>query len=287
MVFLTFDGFSSSDAAEFKLTELKSKIQSPHITEASGLAVSSRDAHFLWAINDSGGSPEIHLVGADGADGGKVKISNAKNMDWEDIASFTWEGKPWLLVADTGDNAAKRDSCSLHFLPEPKLPAAGQKLAGEVVAAWRIEFTYEGGARDCEAVAVDVTQRKIILISKRTTPPEVYELRLEKPQKKGVLIAKKIGETAVDGPVVIPFSSQPVGMDISAGDSLAAVVSYARVFLFPRKPEENWAEAFARKPVGLEAHGLGQVESVAFSKDGKSIFVVAEGKNPWLRVYQR
>ncbi len=275
------------NAAEFQLSDQKIQVQATDITEASGLAVSASDDHFLWTLNDSGGTPEIHLLGTDGADRGKVKVSSAKNIDWEDIASFKLDGKSWLLIADTGDNGSKRESVTLHLLREPKLPADGQKLDGKVAADWHIDFTYEGGPRDCEAVAVDPVRKKIILISKRTKPPEVYELPLRAPEKKGVLTLKKIGQTVIEAPVPIPFFNQPVGLDITADDLLAAVVTYHSVFLFPRKPDETWTEAFSHKPEMLAPHGLTQAESVAFSRDGKSIYVVSEGKNSPIKVYQR
>ena len=278
---------SESKAAGFNLTDQRNQIQSPAIKEASGLAVSSRDDHFLWTLNDSGGTPEIHLVGIDGADRGKVKLTNAKNTDWEDIASFKLDGQPWLLIADTGDNNAKRKSVTLHLLREPKLPADGDKLDGAVAADWHIDFTYEGGPRDCEAVAVDPVGKKVILITKRTKPPEVYELPLGKPEKKGVITLKKAGRTDVASPDGIAFFDRPVGLDITADDSLAAVVTYRSVFLFPRKPDETWADAFSHKPEMLTPHGLPQAESVAFSKDGKSIYVISEGKNSLIKVYQR
>ena len=277
----------SLSAAEFSLTNQKAQIQSADVTEASGLAVSSRDDRFLWTINDSGGTPDLHLLGIDGTDRGEVKITNAKNTDWEDIASFKLDGKPWLLVADTGDNNSKREFCTLHLLREPKLPAEGKKLEGTVAAEWHIDFTYEGGARDCESVAVDPVRKKIILISKRTKPPEVYELPLVAPEKKGVIVAKKIGQTEVKAPISLPFADQPVSLDISEDRSLAAVLTYYGVFLFPRKADESWADAFSHQPVPLGPHGLAQAESVAFSKDGKSICVVSEGKNSPIKVYQR
>ena len=276
-------------AAEFQLTDQKHQIQSAAVNEASGLAVSSKSDDFLWTLNDSGGTPEIHLLNTDGTDRGKVRISNANNIDWEDIASFALDGKSYLIIADTGDNNAARKSCTLHILLEPNLPAAGQKLEGAVAAAWHIDFTYEGGPRDCESVAVDPVRGKIILISKRTQPPEVYELPLRAPEKRGVLVLKKIGQTNVDSPAgaLIPFGNQPVGLDISEDRSLAAIVTYYGVFLFPRKPEESWADAFSHKPESLAPHSLAQAESVAFSKDGKRIYVVSEGKNSPIRCYQR
>lgn len=258
-------------------------IESQKIKEASGLAISSASDDFLWTLNDSGGSSHLHLFGSDGRDHGKVKVTNAKNIDWEDLASFTLDGKNYLLVADVGDNRAVRNTSILHIVPEPKLPAAGKKLDDKVTAAWHIEFRYEDGPRDCESVAVDVVDEKIILISKRSKPPEVYELplRASASAKRGVSIARKIGVTAVDSPVgsLIPFANQPTGLDFSRDRSHAAVVTYYGVFLFPRHAEETWAQALARKPISLGPHGLGQAESIAFSRDGNFIHTISEGKN--------
>ena len=109
-------------------------------------------------------------------------------------------------------------------------------------------------------------------------PPGVYELPLT-PWK--IAIARKIGttETIAPGIVSIPFANQPTGLDISADHRMAAVVTYLGVFLFRREEKESWAEAFAKKPEVLAPHKLAQAESVAFSRDGKSIFAVSEKPN--------
>jgi hypothetical protein len=280
---------SISNAGDFIMIKERPLIQSPDVTEASGLAASPSRPGFLWVINDSGGTSEIHLMDETGSDCGKVAVSNAKNIDWEDLASFTLNGQPYLLVADTGDNGSVRKKCTLHILREPKLPPAGQKLSGKVAAEWHIDFTYEGGPRDCESAAVDVAAGKIILISKRTTPPEVYELPLRAPNKRGDILANKVGTVLVDSPAgtLLPFASQPVGFDINEDRSMAAVVTYYGVFLFSRKEDESWKDAFSRKPISLGPHEIGQAESVAFSKDGKSIFVTAEGKKAPVVRYRR
>lgn len=100
---LTFATAAVSPAGFLPVAE-RPKIQSPAIKEASGLAISPTDAAFMWVINDSGAAPELHLAGTDGTDRGKVTLKGVKNIDWEDLASFTLDGKPYLLVADTGDN---------------------------------------------------------------------------------------------------------------------------------------------------------------------------------------
>jgi hypothetical protein len=276
-------------STDFKLLPEAGKLQSRAVNEASGLAASPTDPAFLWIINDSGSAPVIHLAGTDGTDRGSLKLTGVKNTDWEDLASFTLGGKPHLLIADTGDNDSKHKTRSLIIVREPALPAAGETLTTSSEPAWVIEYRYEDGPRDCESVAVDESSGKILLISKRTTPPQVYWLPLKRQEKRGLLIAQKLGPTAVKSPAgsIIPFGDQPTGLDITSDGKLAAVVTYHGVFLFPRQTGEDWAEAFARQPTALPAHGLLQAESVAFSKDGKILRTVSEGKNTPIRIYQR
>ena len=254
------------------------KLTSPAVTEASGLASSPSAEGFLWMVNDSGGTPEIHLAQTDGTPRGAVTVADAVNKDWEDLAAFTFNGKPHLLIADTGDNGSARETCNLYIVREPKLPAEGETLSGKAPILWQITFTYEDGPRDCESVAVDAENAKIILISKRTDPPGVYELPL-KPAKNA--IARKIGatETKAPGIVSVPFANQPTGLDFSADHRKAVIVTYLSVFLFQREEKESWADAFAKNPEVLAPHKLAQAEAVAFSRDGKSIFAVSEKPN--------
>jgi hypothetical protein len=265
-----------------------SKIQSPAITEASGLALSSANPDFLWTHNDSGGSPQVHLLGSDGSDRGQVTITGCSITDWEDLASFTLAGENYLLIADTGDNEGRRPSASLIIIAEPKLPSAGKRLEITVTPAWQIQFTYPGGPQDCEAVAVDAHTGKIILISKRTKPPQVYELPLSPPKSAAPLSAVLIGKTAVVSRTMpfLPYGNQPTGFDISADGKLAAVITYSEIFLFRRQLNESWATALAGKPTALSPHRLKQAEAVAISKDGKTVYAVSEGeRSPMTRFH--
>lgn len=267
----------------------KAALRSETIREASGLAVSPRNDGFLWIVNDSGSTPALHLIEAGGKDRGMVVLANARNVDWEDLVSFSLDGTAHLLVADTGDNNAQRETCTLYVLREPELPVDGKALNGSARIAWQIDFRFEGGPRDCESVAVDVPRRKILLLSKRTNPPEIHELPLVPPDQNTVLTTRRIGQTMLAAPAdsMIPFRDQPTGLDITSDNSLAAVVTYYGVFLFPRKPDETWPEAFARKPVALSPHCLAQAESVAFSKDGNTIHVISEGRGSPIMRYRR
>lgn len=265
------------------------KLGSSAIKEASGLAASSLDAGFLWVINDSGAKPELHLIETNGRYRGKTTLSAANNLDWEDLASFQLEGKPWLLAADTGDNESRRDSCTLYILHEPELPATDKSLDHQSRIQWRIRFRYEDGPRDCESVAVDANSGKILLLSKRTETPFVYELPLKPEDDTKVLTARRIGKTSVQAPTGnrIPFANQPTGFDLTPDASLASVVTYYGVFVFPRKPDESWAAAFSRAPIDLGPHQLPQAEAIALSKDGSSIFTLSEGSGTPIIRFQR
>jgi len=255
-------------------------LQSPAVGEASGLAISPAQPDRLWLINDSGCAAELHRTDTQGADLGKVPVLGVKNTDWEDLSSFNYKGKPYLLIADTGDNTSSRPQCQLHVVAEPK------QTDREAAVVWSIPFTYEDGPRDCESVAVDEKAGKILLLSKRTTPPLLYELPL-KPAGNAPQVARKVGKITdplAAGVPPVPFGTQPTGLALSPDGKLAAVVTYFRVFLFPRAEGESWETAFGRRAVVLEPHRLRQAESIGFSRDGKELFTVSEGaKSPLVR----
>jgi len=280
--------FAEEPMVSFVKEEPKFKIQSKAVDEASGVAISERDPDFMWIINDSGADAVVHLAGSDGMDRGRIKIEGAVNVDWEDMASFRSEGKPYLLIADTGDNESKRGDCVLYVIEEPVLPKEGQMLDATVKPVWTIPFSYEDGPRDCESVAVDARVGKVILVSKRTKPPVVYELPLRPKEAKAT--AKRLGETSVAPPKgvpLLPYIAQPTGMDISPDGSMGAIVTYFGVFLFPRTGKESWGEAFGKPPVILAPHSMAQAESVAFSKDGSVLTILSERGDKRIVTYRR
>lgn len=289
MCYLTSAVLHADPATKFGVSPERPMMEVPSISEASGIVVSRKNPRYYWIINDSGAPAEIHLVQADGTPRGKITLKDARNVDWEDLAIFEWNDASWLLVADTGDNDSKRDFCTLHILREPALPKPDQKLDARLSIDWQIRFRYEGGPRDCESVAVDAAARKILLLSKRTSPPELHELPLLKPEKRGIQITRRLGSTIVDAPIEsnIPFRNQPTAMDIAADQSFAAVVTYYGVFVFPKAPAESWPQAFARKPLSPGPHLLAQAESVAISPDGKRIITLSEGKKTPIVTYLR
>src|SRR6476661_6089362 len=101
------------------------RINDAALTEISGMASSYNTPGAFWVHNDSGDGPRIFLVDKSGNTLTKGTLVNAKANDWEDIASFKFRGKAYLVIADIGDNAQKRSQYTLYIIKEPKYNLKG------------------------------------------------------------------------------------------------------------------------------------------------------------------
>ncbi len=276
---------SSRPAADSRISFL-GYLADTAIDEASGIAASRRRADVLWVVNDSGNRPLLHAVGRDGSDRGHIAVDKARNQDWEDLAAFVFEGIAYLLIADCGDNDSRRSSCVLYIVKEPRLAAAGIVDTAPLPWVSRIEYVYADGPRDCEGVAVDVRQREILLLTKRTEPPVLYALPLCLTPNDSVRTARPVARvggipnpTAEDlreDPLYGRFRSQPTALDLSPDGALIAVLTYKQVFVFARQPGEDWWTVFARAPVPLAIPKMRQAEALCFSENGTSLYMTSE-----------
>lgn len=269
-------------------------MEAPPRHEASGMAFSRRGSDLLWVHDDSGGQAALFALGTDGKLLGSMRLRNLRNEDWEDVAAFTLDGKPWLLVGDIGDNTARRPFITLHLVAEPMREELSPKTPITVPVTWTLRVRYEDGAHDCESVAVDPVERAIYLISKRDNPSRLYSVPFPAtPPTSEVAVARRVGplphlpaasaaERLVRGDLNKPHS-EVTALDFSADGKLAAVLTYAAALIFERRGNEPWAAALAREPVTLPYHGLLQAEALCFSPDGKYLYVAAEGSQPLLR----
>ena len=254
-------------------------ISDRNIGEASGMAVSLIHEDIVWVINDSGNSSSVYALNPKGEVMGTLNIQGVSNNDWEDLASFEYEGKPYVLIADVGDNASRRKAYFLHFIEEPDIEKISDLSSLSVKPSWSITYTYEDGPRDCESVAVDIINGKVLLLSKRDRPPVLYELPLAK-QKNAV--AKKCAEIkslpqrTQDITHFSKYSNQPTAMDISADGLSAVVLTYGSTFYFSKRKSTDWATVFSGSPREIMFPPLRQAESVCFDRDGSSIFITSE-----------
>ncbi|MDZ7316879.1 MAG: hypothetical protein ONB24_12225 [candidate division KSB1 bacterium] len=247
------------------------------IEEISGIAASLRSPGRYWVINDSGNEAKLHLIDLHGNLFHSVVVQGAVNIDWEDLAAFQENGRPRLLIADTGANAVERSYLSLYLLDEP------DESADSVSVDQGIDFVFPDGVLDCEAAAVDVEARKILLIDKRTVPPVCAELPLH-PASAGILTAERVAEaTTVRQPtpeeIERPLDrhhAQITAMDLAPDRSRLALLTYRRLYIYDIPAGEPWYAAPAREPKIIEFPALQQAEAVCFSGDGASLIMTTE-----------
>jgi hypothetical protein len=257
----------------------KGTISDRNLCEVSGLAISRTNKDTLWAINDSGNSAFVYALNSKGELTGTLNIKGVFNNDWEDLASFEYNGKAYILIADVGDNNAIRSKCFLHFVEEPELKKVQRASIFSVKPSWSITYTYENGPRDCESVAVDVVNRKILLLSKRDIPPILFELPLEKVKTavaKKCVVINPLPKRIQEDTTFSKFSNQPTGMDISADGFSVVVLTYGSAFYYSKNKTTDWSEVFLGSPKELLFPPMRQAESICFGKDGSDIYITSE-----------
>ncbi len=245
-------------------------IENNMINESSGLACSTRDKKVLWTHNDSGHMPIIYAMDVNGNNLGAFHLEDIINYDWEDMDAFEYQGKHYLLIADTGDNSGLRWDARISILIEPELP---KKKGSAVSPLWSFVFRYEDGqSHDVESVAVDITRKKIILLTKRTDHALMFELPL-KP-----LASTISGEIDLQTAVKVgEFKDivNPSALDISANGQLMSINTYRRIHRFrrrfPSQQDGQW-----KYENSLKYNKLFQPEAMCLVKDKKHYYITSE-----------
>ncbi len=236
------------------------------INESSGMACGRRNKDVFWTHNDSGDEPRIFAFNRKGEKLATYAIEGAAARDWEDMASFQLGKECYLLLGDVGDNAGKKKKVTLYLVKEPKLRADKTPAAGRIPLVMKIDFTYEDGPDDCESVAVDPTTRTIYLLTKRRKR-SVYMLPIpDKPTDK-TLSARAIAKLDL---------SWTTAMDMSPDGLRAVVLTYTDAYEYTRRPNEQWAQAFARKGRRISMPRRRQGESICYGPDGKTLYLTSE-----------
>jgi hypothetical protein len=255
----------------------------PAVKESSGLAVGLDGT--VWAHSDGpnvGERSQDRKLYALSRDGSVLRVAtlNVRNNDWEDMAAFTQDGKRYLLVADVGDNLEHRSESQIYVTEEP--------LGQNAVVAWRIRFRYPDRPHDCEAVAVDVENKRVLLVTKRDSIPQIFQLDLK--SNASVQTATLVGSlwaipkvpvwTALRHPLLAPYAHQPTGMDISSDNRKAVVLTYNGAYVWRREPAATWEQTLGREPDHYIAlPGLRQYEGVTFAHENESLLVSEEGQD--------
>jgi len=195
---------------------------------------------------------------------GAVMLDGVWAIDWEDMCAFHRDGKNCLILADVGDNNATREFVTLYIVEEPRLTDRQIRLLQ------KIDYTYEGGPQNCEAVAYDPIEGEVILIAKTfDIQCRAFALKLPAVGAEGNrrLKAKLLGE--ITSPMV-------TALDISRDGKRAIVLTYKHAYDYVRKEGESWGQALAGRPQKIKLPHRKQGEAITYGTDGKTLYTTSE-----------
>lgn len=184
------------------------------LTESSGLCTSHGGA-VVWTHNDSGDLPRLFAFDRQGHLITVANIQGANARDWEDICAFQVQGRTYLAIGDVGDNQALRSLVQVYIV---MLPAKVEELKSQQLKVLTtIQVTYTGGPIDCESIAYDPLEGRLLLASKERFRCRLFE----------VDFALEHGEQSQSANFLQSFVVPMVtGADISPDGSRLVLASY-------------------------------------------------------------
>lgn len=268
------------------IVQLVGQLEDRRLTEASGIAASSRRHDVLWIINDGGAKSIIHATDLSGSIHGQLRIDDTDNRDWEDLAAVTIDGTPYLVVAETGDNESRHKTSRIYVIEEPAIELEDDRKLREP-ADRVVDFAYPDGPRDAEAMAVDAAEGLVYILTKRDLPPRLYTVPLM-PAEDGRITASLLGPVrSLPDPdrndidiagLTKDWFWQPTAMDFSRDGRHAVVLTYEAVYLFRRAEGQSWYSALQAEPFGLSIDRIQGAEAIAFAASGRALYLTVEKK---------
>ncbi len=256
--------------------QITGRLSAPVLNEVSGVAVSQLHQNILYVHNDSGDSSRFFAINTEGklitTYYFKAKLNGfAGVLDCEDIAvgAGPEKGQSYIYLADIGDNFKWRSQVQVYRFKEPALQPTADTLTAAV-----LNLTYPDGKHDAETILVDPLGKLLYIISKREDSVGVFSCALNFKNKDNAVLQQH-GKLHFDNKGKINWI---VSGAISADGTQVLLKSLTHVYYWKRQGNEPIYTTLQRNPVIQTAFvSHGQEEGIAFSPDGNSYYVTAEG----------
>lgn len=215
--------------------------------------------NLFWTINDSGGEPEVYAFNREGTLKKQVKITDAKNKDWEALAI----NKTHLFIGDFGNNFGMRKDLTIYAvkLDQLKNPNATVDFTIQfrypeqdswIKAQWNTPY-------DCEAMIA--TKKEIHLFTK------------DWKELKGAHYTLKIKEGPQDAKLLGVLNSDGLITDVTANNDDLYFIGYNDYIPVIWKYKFNNTNAFVKRKTFNSSHKY-QVEGITIVND--TLFITSE-----------
>ncbi|MEQ8218088.1 MAG: hypothetical protein RH981_07635 [Arenibacter sp.] len=232
----------------------------PHkLTENSGM-VPAKDST-VWFVMDRGNPDKIYQVNYKGDLVKELKVKNAKNNDWEDMAR---DENGNVFIGDFGNNSNDRKNLAIYKIPDPNEENADD------IEAQKIEFNYpeqihfppKKNKMFYDAEAFFYYRNNFYIITKNRTQPFNGEALLYKvPAVEGNHNAQYLGS-------FIPpkgKNRQVTSADISPDGKTIVLLGNGTLWVFTDYVLDNFISNGTLKTIDLGVYT--QLESVSFTNN--------------------
>ncbi len=233
------------------------------ISEASGLLFHNGK---LIAHNDSGNGAKLFELDTITLQITRtVTISNAENVDWEDLA----QDSTHIYIGDFGNNLGTRSNLAIYRLSKQDYDSA------DTVQAERLDFSYEdqidftsNGNSDWDAEAFFVLNDELIILTKQWQSNGTVAYSI--PKTPGTHVARRTGEFDSNG-LITGASYNPIS-------DVLFLIGYSSIlgsFTY-RVDQPTNASIFGPAPERIPfGGGLAQIEGITYA-DVNTYFVSSE-----------
>jgi hypothetical protein len=163
------------------------------LDESSGMYEYSPDTYV--GHNDSGHGPYLYVFSIDRKSGTRtVKVTNAKNVDWEEITG----DDTYLYISDAGNNMGDRKDLTIYRIKTDDIKKHSEVEADKITFSYPEQTSYKPGKNhnfDCEALICMGDSLYLFTKNRKNLMTDIYRL----PKQPGNYAAIHHGGFDSDG----------------------------------------------------------------------------------------
>lgn len=198
------------------------------LIQSSGIEVVNKN--YIWSHNDSSGNPELYSFDSTGTLLRTLKILNATNIDWEDMAQDV-SGN--FYIGDFGNNTHNRQDLKIYIIPDPATILVDSVIPQVINYTYSDQFAFPpaDSLKNFDAEAMIAFQDSLYIFSKDWSNPYSGYTKLYKlPSAPGPYVAELIDSFYTGPGPTIPYSI--TSADISPDNTRLILLGYNKCWLF-------------------------------------------------------